>query len=161
MSKKNKAMKHESSNRSQNEKFGLRNIPKNFELVTDDEVKRIRERVLNESENISHNKPGALDSILGGVDGSFESAYSTLEDNYGKVLGNLSDVRKKGFAVLRQTSDDFALQVAEYNNALQDYLEASRNIGVRGLPESLLISDEEIAEIKQSVNELERRRKNG
>ena len=157
MSKEIKLMKIAGSNFDRNERFGLQNVPKHFESVTDDEIERLKNLVLNETQNISQYKPGALLDILKSVDGHFDSAYSTLEGDYGTRLANLNEVYTRGISQLRHACGAFELQVAEYNIAFENYLEATKNLGNRTLPRNLMIDVEAINRIKQSVKDLDGR----
>lgn len=162
MSKKVKPLKIAGSNFDRNEKFGLSNVPKHFESVTDEEIARLKTLVMEEVEKTSQFKPGALSDILKSVDGHFESAYSTLEGDYGVRLSNLDNVYARGLTKLRYACDAFILQIAEYNIALEKYSEANEIINGKGLPKNLTIIDDDIAKIKRIAENLdERSRKNG
>lgn len=162
MGKKIKPMRVAGSNFDRNEKFGLANVPKHFDSVTDDEIERLKKLVMDEVGEASQFKPGALSDILKSVDGHFDSAYSTLEGDYGTRLANLHEVYTRGMTKLIHACDAFELQAAEYNILLEKYSDASMVIDGKELPKDLSIADEKIAEIKQAVKDLDKRsRKNG
>lgn len=158
MKKKIKPLKVSGSDFDRNEKFGLNNIPKHFDSITDEELDRIKNEVMNEIEQASQFKPGALDDNLKGADGHFESAYNTLEGDYGKRLANLDEVYINGIKGIRLASDAFELQVAEYNLLFEKYSKANLAIEGKELPSKLMIGDDKINEIKQIVDEICERR---
>lgn len=147
MSKRNKVLKIRGSNFNRNEQFGLNNVPKHFDSVTDEEIERLKNIVMSEIEDASRFKPGALMETLKSVDGHFESAYSTLEGDYGTRLSNLDEVRTRSLTKLRKACDAFELQAAEHNLLFEKYSEASEKIEGKGLPARLMITDDEIDEI--------------
>ena len=155
--KKHEPLKLSGSDFDRNESFGLSNIPKHFESVTDDEMDRIRENVLNEVEEISQFKPGALKDILQSVDGHYSGAYSTLEGDYGKRMSNLDHVRNKGLTKLRKAIKVYDLQVAAHNALFEEYSDAIKNINGEKLPERLKISDGEINEMQSALKGLDER----
>ncbi len=162
MCRKSKTLKVAGSNFNRNEKFGLNSVPKHFESVTDEEVKRIKTLVMEEIEKTSQFKPGALSDTLKSVDGHFESAYSTLEGDYGTRLSNLDEVYTRSLTKIRRAYDAYILQVAEYNILFEKYLEASRAMDDKELPQNLAVADDSIFELKQIIKELdEGSRKNG
>ena len=143
---------------NRNEVFGLKNIPKHFESVTDEEISRIKTSVIEEVSEASHFKPGALQDVLKSVDGHFESAYSTLEGDYGTRRSNLNEVYRKSMTDLQRACDTFALQAAEYNILLEKYSEANEIINGKQLPKNLAITDGDIAEIRQLIEKLSEKR---
>lgn len=159
MSKKIKPLKAAGSNYNRNEKFGLNNVPKHFESVTDEEIGRIKKAVMDEIEKTSQFKPGALKDTLESIDGHFESAYSTLEGDYGARLANLDEIYTRGLTSLRRACDAFALQVVEYNNSFEEYSEANKKIAGEELPKNLMITNDGISAAKQLIERLDERSK--
>ena len=155
--KKHEPLKMSGSNFDRNESFGLGNVPKHFESVTDDEMDRIREVVLNEVEEISQFKPGALKDILQSVDGHYSSAYSTLEGDYGKRISNLDYVRNKGLTKLRKAIKVYDLQAAAHNTLFEEYSAANKVIYGEKLPERLKIENDDLDEMQFAIKELEGR----
>ena len=158
MKKKIKPLKVSGSDFDRNEKFGLNNVPKHFDSITDEELNRIKDEVMNEIEQASRFKPGALEDNLRGADGHFESAYNTLEGDYSTRLANLDEVYTKGITGIRRASDAFELQVAEYNLLFEKYSKANLEIEGKELPSKLMIGDDKLNEIKQIVDEICERR---
>lgn len=158
MKKKIKPFKVPGSDFDRNERFGLNNVPKHFDSVTDDELNRIKDAVMDEIEKASRFKPGALEDNLKGADGHFESAYNTLEGDYSTRLANLDEVYTKGITGIRRACDAFELQVAEYNLLFEKYSKANIAIEGKELPNKLMIGDEKINQIKQIVDEICERR---
>ena len=154
MSKKIKPLKMLGSNFDRNEKFGLNNVPKHFDSVTDEEVDRLKKSVMDEIEKTSHFKPGSLEDNLRSADGHFESAYNTLEGDYSTRLSNLDDVYTKSITKIRRACDTFELQVAEYNLLFEKFSKANMVINGEELPKKLMIDDSKFEEVKRIVDDI-------
>lgn len=158
MRKKDKTLKAPGSDFDRNEKFGLSNVPKHFNSVTDDEIDRLKNSVMDEIERTSQFKPGALADVLRSVDGHFESTYSILEGDYGTRLSNLDEVYTRSLTDIRRACDAFALQAVEYNLIFEKYSDANMVINGKKLPKKLMMDDVKIAEIKRIVEDVCERR---
>ena len=156
MSKRNKTRKIIRSNFNRNETFTISNVPKHFESVTDESIRDLKARIMTKIEKEMSLDPGALQMGLKSADGRFEEAYSVLEGDYGTRFSNLSSAYTKGISELRNNIKNFERQVAEHNIIFDRYSEANERINGKKLPENLRFSDEEIARLKNALNELEK-----
>lgn len=146
---------------NRDEKFTINNIPKGFKSVTDETLKRLRRSAVERVERITDFKPSTLQITLqNNVDAQFGSAYNVLEGDYGTRRSNLEDVYSDGLADLNKAYKIYQLQVSQHNTAFKRYSAANKVINGEELPESLLISDEEMRKLKVAIEQLNRRKDN-
>lgn len=142
------------SNYDRNEEFGLSNIPKHFDSVTNESLSKLRHSAIDKVENDTNLKPSALQMALKSVDGQFEEAYSTLEGDYSSRKAKLQDAFIQGVSDLRKAFRNYELQVEEYNIAFQNYSNANKTINGEPLSNTLKFDHDEINRMKEAIKNL-------
>lgn len=162
MKKRNRENSEIPSNFDRDEEFTIENIPKSFESVTDEALKQLRQNAVERVERLTSFDPAALQVTLqSNIDAQFGSAYNVLEGDYGTRRANLEKAYQDGFAELDKAYKIYKLQVFNHNTAFKKYSEANKVINGEEVPDTLMVSDEEMKELDNAIKNLNRRKYNG
>jgi GrpB-like predicted nucleotidyltransferase (UPF0157 family) len=139
-----------------NERFGYEEVPRHFESVTTEGLRRIKDYCAQLVAEKYHEKymPRALQVMLQTIDGEFEPAYATLEADYNARRMNLENAYQEGLADIEAQIMEFEQEISSHNALLDDYAEIHKALTGRTLGEALRYSDKKVGELKKEFGRL-------